>query len=117
MTDADRRTVQNGNGTLRSCLSILEACRAMNIPAALGNPASSLMWHAPELQMQGAGALALAEWRVDFCQCGTSWMKPTRLWMLQCVGSAIPQAGYANAEKPGLVASLYMHVAEVASLI
>eukprot|EP00439_Symbiodinium_sp_Y106_P022734 s6254_g2.t2 len=85
MTDADRRTVQNGNGTLHSCLSILEACRAMNIPAALGNPASSLMWHAPELQMQGAGALALAEWRVDFCQCGTSWMKPTRFWMLQCV--------------------------------
>ena len=81
LIEADKRLCENGNGTARMCLKVLEWCNQHRIPAALENPMSSLIFLLPELKKLFQEHGQTHEVIVDMCSFGTEYLKPTRVWM------------------------------------
>ena len=77
LTGADLNKVKVGNTLMQFTASILQLCRALNIPAAVENPHTSRLWLAPPMRRLGPH---MTETVTDFCQDGTPWRKRTRFW-------------------------------------
>jgi hypothetical protein len=76
LSEADQARVKAGNITLSRSRAIVRACIKQGIPCGLENPASSLMWMAPNfVPLVNRGKAAVC----DFCAFGTPWRKRTKL--------------------------------------
>ena len=78
LNEREQTAIDNGNKTTRATIRILRVLNRARVPWILENPASSRMWHIPELQR--ACRRASGHFRcTDFCGWGARWRKRTLL--------------------------------------
>ena len=88
---ADALRVIHGNNTLKFSIKVIRTCVRCGIPAILENPASSMLWLVPALQLLKGKRVLL-----DYCQFGTRWRKRTRF---QCWNIDPPQDRLCKGHK------------------
>ena len=80
LSPSDQKKVDDGNAMTLFTVSIIQLCIEAKIPVALENPLTSMIWLLPEVAQLGGAQ----EVKLDMCQFGTPWMKPTRLLLWNC---------------------------------
>jgi hypothetical protein len=78
LSPGDQLKVHVGNTLARFSMSVMFAARFANIACSLENPASSRLWITPPAKRLLTSS-RVSDVVSDFCQWGTSWLKPTRI--------------------------------------
>ena len=97
--ESDKLLLQTGNRTFLASLAILRCCLACNVPVAMENPATSLMWQLSDWHTLRVRQ-DFANLRLDMCAFGTPYQKATRVytWMLT---ARLPSRAYLCGMKRG----------------
>ena len=80
----DLAAVASGNRTAKASGEILRACIRHQVPCALENPSTSMLWLAPWIEPLRHRP-GFRELVVGFCQYGARWRKATRIWTWHCI--------------------------------
>ncbi len=78
LSSRDKQKVFQGNELLRFSIRIMSLCERFHIPYAVENPFSSYAWSMPPM-LKFIRRFRPFQIRLDFCQFGEAWQKPTQL--------------------------------------
>ena len=76
LSPADSLRVALGNNTLYFACSIIRLCKKFGAPICLENPATSLVWQVPALDVLNKSSTISVS---DFCQYDKPWRKRTKV--------------------------------------
>ena len=83
LSTRDRESLRLGNATMRATLVLIKCFEECKVPWCLENPASSNMWHVPQLKkLLKEKHIRLVE--IDQCSFGQPWRKRTKLLFSRC---------------------------------
>ena len=74
----DQEKVRIGNATMSATAQIIRLAKQGFVPTFLENPASSMLWLAPQIDRL-CGFSSSRKFICDFCQYGARWRKRTRI--------------------------------------
>ena len=83
LSERDKASLDMGNRTMKATLLLIRCFEKEGIPWCLENPASSNMWHVPQLRaLLKRPHIQLVE--IDQCSFGQPWRKRTKLLFSRC---------------------------------
>ena len=83
LSERDKASLDMGNRTMRATLELIRCFEQEGVPWCLENPATSNMWHVPQLMaLARKSHVQLIE--VDQCSFGQPWRKRTTLLFSRC---------------------------------
>ena len=80
LSPCDRQTLQRHNTLVIFALEVIDQCTKAQLPVAVENPSSSMLWSLPELQSRIHDSLQhVTTVTTDYCCWGTPWRKRTTM--------------------------------------